>query len=100
MITWETVKNAERCMTALAVCEAKGHRQVVDTAVAKARQVAAELTAERRPTSTVGVLARFIRDAIARQDPLAVYFSAALAVELGLTPDETARAEAQALTFP
>jgi hypothetical protein len=98
MISWQTVKNAVQCMKALALCEAKGHRAVVETAVAKARQVAAELTAEGRPTSTVEVLARFTRDALARQDVLAVYFSAAIAVELRLEPDTTARAEAEHLT--
>ena len=95
--TWETIRNAEECMLALAVCEAKGHREVVEKAVAKARTVAAELPAEGRPTSAVEVLALFTRDAIRKGDTLAVYFSAALAVELGLEPDATARAEADHL---
>ncbi|MBF6588912.1 MAG: hypothetical protein IVW57_00090 [Ktedonobacterales bacterium] len=101
MLTWQHVENAKQLMTALAVVEAMGNRDTADLTLRYARTTAQTLTVEdNRPTSAVELLALKAQSAAHgdRADrALVMTFLAALAMELGLEPDETARQEAAAL---
>lgn len=97
-LTWQHIDGAKRAMAALAAVEALGQRHIAEHAQAKAREVAAAISQgdaqnAPRPTSALEVLALKVNhpDGVP-----ALYWVAAIAIELGLEPDKEARQEAQA----
>lgn len=95
--TWQHVENAKQLMLALAVMEAQGNRDLAERMHAKHQAFYAEHpgNADYHPAMT---LALFLKDQMRQRNAtLSMLYGAALAIELGLEPDETARREAAEL---
>lgn len=92
--TWQTIYGAERAMECLASVELIGQRAIAERIVEKARETARIISADGRPTSALEVIMVAFRGGRTRVPEL--HIAAAIAIEVGLEPDEQARAIAKA----
>jgi|SRR6185312_15628307 len=100
-ITWQHVTNAITCMEALAALDELGQRSLAEFAHERARNVAQQMTEQRRergdrtPCITIEALALLLKLSQQEHDGMSQYYAAAIALELELEPDAQARETAR-----
>jgi hypothetical protein len=97
-ITWQHVTTGIKLIEALAAADAMGKRRIAVHAHERAVNVAREYSADHPddPMSALAVLTLLLKDELHKGGSVALYLAAALAIELGLEPDDRAKDYAEA----